>query len=91
MDRLDTALLYAHQAETFEIRNEMEEVSASFFFTLKFDPAGDWKIIRTREVPAEGTAGLNKVEQEESKRMEEAGEETEADKWEWRPGREAGE
>jgi hypothetical protein len=46
-----TALLYAHRAETFEISDETKEVTASFFFTLKFDPAGKWEVIRTREVP----------------------------------------
>jgi hypothetical protein len=64
-----TALLYAHRAETFEISDETEEVTASFFFTLKFDPAGNWKIVRTREVPAKGFEGLNKEEREEVNRL----------------------
>jgi hypothetical protein len=80
----NTALLYAHSAESFQIRNETQSVGASFFFTLKLDPAGKWKIARTREVPAKGVGGLNKIEQEEAKRIEEAPEETEADKMEWK-------
>lgn len=67
-----TALLYAHSKRTFEINNGTESISASFFFTLKFDPAGHWKIARTREaVPANGVGGLNKIEQEEAKQIEE--------------------
>jgi hypothetical protein len=67
-----TALLYAHSKRTFEINNGTESISASFFFTLKFDPAGHWKIARTREVvPANGGGGLNKIEHEEAKRIEE--------------------
>jgi hypothetical protein len=60
-----TALLYAHREKTFEIKNETQSVGASFFFTLKFDPAGNWKIVRTREVPASGTSGLNSDERKE--------------------------
>jgi hypothetical protein len=65
-----TALLYAHRAETFEISDETKEVTASFFFTLKFDPAGKWEVIRTREVPPKGVSGLNAEEREEIKRIE---------------------
>jgi hypothetical protein len=62
-----TALLYAHSEKTFEIKNETESVRASFFFTLKFDPAGHWKIARTREVvPANGVGGFNKIEKEDA-------------------------
>jgi hypothetical protein len=62
-----TALLYAHSKKTFEIKNETESVRASFFFTLKFDPAGHWKIARTREVvPANGIGGFNKIEKEDA-------------------------
>jgi sugar lactone lactonase YvrE len=82
-----TALLYAHSDETFQVGNETEDVGASFFFTLKLDPAGKWKIARTREVPAKGVGGLNKIEQEEAKRIEETPEETQADKMEWRQSR----
>jgi hypothetical protein len=65
-----TALLYAHSKKTFEVKKE--SVRAAFFFTLKFDPAGHWKIARTRKVvPANGVGGLNKIEQEEAKRIEE--------------------
>src|SRR5215471_3823050 len=67
-----TALLYAHSKRSFEINNETESIRAAFFFTLKFDPAGHWKIARTREVvPASGVGGLNKIEQEEARRIEE--------------------
>jgi len=60
-----TALLYAHRAETFEITDESKEVTASFFFTLRFDPAGKWEVIRTREVPPKGVDGLNAEERKE--------------------------
>ena len=60
-----TALLYAHQGKTVEITDQTEAVSASFFFTLKFDRAGNWKVTRTFEVPDEGVAGLNAEEREE--------------------------
>src|SRR5262245_13936029 len=49
-----TALLYAHQVKTVEISDETEAVRVSFFFTLKFDPAGNWEVVRTREVPPKG-------------------------------------
>jgi hypothetical protein len=62
-----TALLYAHREKTFEVKKE--SIRAAFFFTLKFDPAGHWKIVRTREVLDKGTDGLNKAEQEEFKRI----------------------
>jgi hypothetical protein len=68
-----TALLYAHSEKTFEIKNETESVRASFFFTLKFDAAGNWKIARKCEVPDKGSGGLNKAEQEEFKRIREGG------------------
>src|SRR5262249_35714770 len=60
-----TALLYAHRAETFEITDESKEVTASFFFTLRFDPAGKWEVIRTRQVPPKGVDGLNAEERKE--------------------------
>jgi hypothetical protein len=65
-----TALLYAHSEKTFEIKNETESVVASFFFTLKFDPAGKWEIVRTREVPSKGVGGLNAQERKEINRIE---------------------
>ena len=65
-----TALLYAHRAETFEISDETNEVTASFFFTLKFDPVGKWEVIRTCEVPAKGVGGLNEEERKEISRIE---------------------
>ena len=65
-----TALLYAHRAETFEISDETNEVTASFFFTLKFDPAGKWEVVRTREVPTKGVGGLNAEERKEVNRIE---------------------
>ena len=67
-----TVLLYARRSAKFDLKNGTEEVNASFFFTLKFDPVGHWKIARTREVmPANGVGELNKIEQEEAKRIEE--------------------
>jgi len=75
-----TALLYAHSEKTFQIKNETESVRASFFFTFKFDAVGKWEIVRTREVPPKGVGGLNKIEQEEAKQIEETPEETQADK-----------
>jgi hypothetical protein len=66
----NTALLYAHRAETFEISDESQEVTASFFFTLKFDPAGNWKIVRAREVLAKGVGGLNAEERKEINSIE---------------------
>ena len=65
-----TALLYAHSEKTFEIKNETESVSASFFFTLKFDAAGKWEMVRTREVPPKGVGGLNAEERKEINRIE---------------------
>ena len=65
-----TALLYAHSEKTFEIKNETESVSASFFFTLKFDAVGKWEMVRTREVPPKGLGGLNAEERKEINRIE---------------------
>jgi hypothetical protein len=81
-----SALLYAHSKKTFEVKKE--SIRAAFFFTLKFDPAGHWKIARTREVvPANGVGELNKIEQEEAKRIKETPEETQRDKMEWKQSR----
>ena len=65
-----TALLYAHAQKNFEIKNQMESVRASFFFTLKFDAAGKWEIVRTCEVPPKGVDGLNAEERREINRIE---------------------
>jgi len=70
-----TALLYAHSQKNFEIKNETESVRASFFFTLKFDAAGKWEIVRTREVPPKGVDGLNAEERKEINRIENEGRE----------------
>jgi hypothetical protein len=82
-----TALLYAHREKNFDIKNETQSVRASFFFTLKFDPAGHWKLARTREVvPAEAVGRLNEIEQEEAKGIEET-QKKQADKKEWKQSR----
>ena len=65
-----TVLLYAHSQKNFEIKNETESVRASFFFTLKFDAAGKWEIVRTYEVPPKGVDGLNAEERKEINRIE---------------------
>ena len=65
-----TALLYARKVKTVEIGGETEAVSVSFFFTLKFDPAGNWKVTRTFEVPEKGVGGLNAEERKEINRIE---------------------
>jgi hypothetical protein len=65
-----TALLYAHSEKAFDIRNDTESASAAFFFTLKFDPTGDWKIVRTYELGTKGPVGMNNVEGEEIKRID---------------------
>ena len=62
-------LLYAHSEKTFQIKNETESLGASFFFTLKFDRAGNWIIVRTCELPAKAFEGLNKAEREEVGRL----------------------
>jgi hypothetical protein len=65
-----TALLYAHKGKTVEITDKTEAVSVSFFFTLKFDSAGNWKVTRTFEVPEKGVGGLNAEERKEINRIE---------------------
>jgi len=65
-----TALLYARKVKTVEIGDETKAVSVSFFFTLKFDPAGKWKVTRTFEVPEKGVGGLNAEERKEINRIE---------------------
>src|SRR5207245_5702353 len=79
-----TTLLYAHREKSFEIKNETQSVRASFFYTLKFDPAGYWKIASTREVVlAEAVGRLNENEQEEARRIGET-QKKQADKPEWK-------
>jgi hypothetical protein len=63
----NTALLYAHREKTYEVKKE--GIRASFFFTLKFDAAGKWEIVRTREVPEKGVGGLNAEERKEISRI----------------------
>ena len=65
-----TALLYAFSHETFEIKNELQQVGDACLATLKLDPTGEWKIVRTRLLEGKRTEGLNKEEREELARME---------------------
>jgi hypothetical protein len=65
-----TVLLYAHRSAKFELKNAAEAVNVSFFFTLKFDHAGNWKVARTFEVPEQGVGGLNEEESKEINRIE---------------------
>ncbi len=71
----DTALLHAFSSETFEIKKELEQVGDACFVTLKFDPTGEWKIVRTRLLEGKRPEGLNKEEREELARMEKESEE----------------
>ena len=64
----NTALLYAHRDKTFEVKKE--SIRAAFFFTLKFDAAGNWEVVRTHEVPPKGVDGLNAEEREEINKIE---------------------
>lgn len=66
----DTVLLHVFSNETFEIKNELEEVGEACFVTLKFDAAGEWKIARTRLLMGAGVPELNKLEEEELARLE---------------------
>jgi hypothetical protein len=63
-----TALVYAHSEKTFEVKKA--SIRASFFFTLKFDPAGKWEIVRTSEVLPTGVGGLNAEERKEINTIE---------------------
>jgi hypothetical protein len=65
-----TVLLYAHRSAKFELNNDTEEVDVSFFFTLKFDRAGNWKTTRKFEVPEKGVGGLNAEERKEINAIE---------------------
>src|SRR6266496_874354 len=69
----NTALLYAHRDKTFEVKKE--SIRAAFFFTLKFDAAGNWEVVRTHEVPPKGVDGLNAEERKEINRIENEGRE----------------
>jgi hypothetical protein len=66
----NTVLLYAQRSAKFELNNNSKEVNVSFLFTLKFDPAGVWKITRKSEVPEKGVGGLNSEERKEIIRIE---------------------
>jgi hypothetical protein len=63
-----TALLFAHREKTFEVKKE--SIRVAFFFTLKFDAVGKWKVVRAREVPPNGVGGLNAEERKEINRIE---------------------
>ena len=52
----DTAILYCSSAEEVRPKKESGErnkVGADFLLTLKFDAEGNWKIVKTREIPSE--------------------------------------
>jgi hypothetical protein len=52
----DTALLYCSSAEEVQPKKESGErnkVGADFLLTLKFDAEGNWKIVKTGEIPSE--------------------------------------
>ena len=52
----DTAILYCSSAEEVRPKKESDErnkVGADFLLTLKFDAEGNWKIVKTREIPSE--------------------------------------
>lgn len=65
-----TVLLYARRSAKFDVKGGTEEVNASFFFTLKFDDAGNWKVTRRAEVPATGVSGMDAEERKEINRIE---------------------
>ena len=65
-----TMLLYAHRSAKFDLKNDTEEVNVSFFFTLKFDHAGNWKVTRKFEVPEKGVGGLDAEERKGINRIE---------------------
>ena len=66
----DTVLLYVRRSANFDFKTDTEEVNASFFFTLKFDPAGNWKVIRKFEVPEKGVDGSETEERKEIHKIE---------------------
>jgi len=52
----DTAILYCSSSEEVQSKKEGEgrnHLGADFLLTLKFDAAGNWKIVKTREIPSE--------------------------------------
>lgn len=66
----NTVLLLLEENETFEINNELEQVGESCFSTLKFEPGGSWKVIRTRLLSDAKPGALNQGEREELAKME---------------------
>ena len=64
-----TLLVYARSAETFQIKNEMEEVGDACLVTLKFDAKGGWEPIRT-QLLSKKDPGLNKEEREALAKVE---------------------
>ena len=67
----NSVLLYVGTQETFEIKNELEEVSEACLVTLKFDATGDWKVTRTRLLTNRKTADLNEAERAALARLDE--------------------
>jgi hypothetical protein len=65
-----TVLLYARRNAKFDVKDGTEEVNVSFFFTLRFDDAGKWKVMRKSEVPATGVGGMDSEERKEINRIE---------------------
>ena len=65
-----TVLLYARRSAKFDVKGGTEEVNVSFFFTLKFDDFGNWKVTRRAEVPATGVSGMDADERKEINRIE---------------------
>jgi ketosteroid isomerase-like protein len=52
----DTAILYCSSSEEVQSKKESGErnkVGADFLLTLKFDAEGNWKIVKTSEIPSE--------------------------------------
>ncbi|MFL6505697.1 MAG: hypothetical protein ACJ8KC_09800, partial [Candidatus Udaeobacter sp.] len=70
-----TALLFVSQQETFEIKDELEQVGDGCFLTLKFEANGEWKITRTHSLSEQKRTALNKAEQDELAKMAKESEE----------------
>jgi sugar lactone lactonase YvrE len=52
----DAAILYCSSAEEVQSKKEGDgrnHLGADFLLTLKFDAKGNWKIVKTREIPSE--------------------------------------
>jgi hypothetical protein len=52
----DTAILYCSFSEEVQSKKdsgERNKVGADFLLTLKFDAEGNWKVVKTREIPSE--------------------------------------